>query len=61
MAGTACSGPVATIDPQGAFIAGVIRDLLGRAEAPGDDSFWRAQLELGQTREQMAQALADSD
>jgi hypothetical protein len=61
VAGSTCSGPVAAIDPQGAFIAGAIRDILGRAEAPGDDPFWRAQLELGQTREQMAQALAGSD
>ena len=61
VAGNTCSGPVATIDPQGAFIAGAIRDLLGRAAVPGDDPFWRAQLELGQTREQMAQALAGSD
>ena len=57
VAGSVCTGVVARIDPQGAFIAGVYRDELGRAASPSEESAWRSSLGGGSSREAMAETL----
>jgi hypothetical protein len=57
VAGVACSGPLAEIDPQGAFVAGSIRDLLGRQASAEELSFWQSSLTGGTTHGQMAASI----
>jgi hypothetical protein len=57
VAGAACSGSLAEIDPEGAFVAGSYRDLLGRQAMAGELSFWQSSLAGGTTHGQMAAGL----
>jgi hypothetical protein len=57
VAGSSCAGVVARIDPQGAFIAGAIRDLLGRPVSANEEAGWRSSLGGGETREAMAASI----
>jgi hypothetical protein len=54
VAGLACTGSLAEIDPEGAFVAGSYRDLLGRQVTAEELSFWQSSLTGGTTHAQMA-------
>jgi Domain of unknown function (DUF4214) len=58
--GASCSGVVAKIDSQGAFVVNAYRDLLGRPPSDSDASYWLGRLGEGAGREAMAREIASS-